>query len=167
MRPLRLHLERAARLLPNLLIFVVVAESRRLRFLPEVASLHQIHQVDECRRRHHQCLAFSAAAGESRCLQSLPEAVKRLRQVLPADECQRPHPQSLAFFAVVAAVVAVAQSEAARHPVLRLPGVASAAAQTSRWWTQVNHRHHRHHRHRSLAATSIGSPGWTSARVHV
>ena len=80
MRPLRLHLERAARRLPNLQIFVVVAESRCLRFLPEVASLlTPTRQVGECRRRHHQCLAFSAVAGESRSLQSLPEAVTRLR----------------------------------------------------------------------------------------
>ena len=106
-RPLRLHLERAARLLSNLQIFVVVGESRCPRSLLEVANrLRQIRPVDECRRRHHQCQAF---------------------------------------FVVVAAVVAVARrwSEAARHPVLRLPGVAGAAAQTSTWWTQVIHRHHR------------------------
>ena len=43
MRPLRLHLERAARLLSNLQIFVVVTESRCPRFLPDVANrLHQI-----------------------------------------------------------------------------------------------------------------------------
>ena len=165
MRPLRLHLERAARLLSNLqnqVPVVVVTVSRCPRSLLEVANrLRQIRPVDECRRRHRQCLAFSAVAGESRCLQSLPEAVNRLRQILPVGECQRRHLQRLASFA---AVVAVARSEAARHPVLRLPGVAGAAAQTLRWWTQVN-RHHR--RQRSLAATSIGSPGWTSARVHV
>ena len=133
MRPLRLHLERAARLLPNLqnqLTVVVVAENR--------------------------------------CPRSLLEVANRLRQTRQVDECQKQHLQCLAFFAVVAAVVAQseAQSEAARHPVLRqeLPGVVGAAAQTSRWWTQVNHRHRRH---RSLAATSIGSQGWTSARVHV
>ena len=160
MRPLRLHLARAARLLPNLQIFVVVTESRCPRFLLEVANrLRQIRPVDECRRRHHQRLAFSAVAGESRCLQSLPEAVNRLRQILPVGECQRRHLQSLAFFAVV-----VAAAEAARHPVLRLPGVVGAAAQTSRWWVQVNHSHRRH---RSSAATSIGSPGWTNARVHM
>ena len=113
MRPLRLHLERAARLLPNLQILVV--------------------------------------AGESRCPRSLLEVANRLRQTRQVDECQRRHLQSLAFFAVAVAVVAVAQSEAARRPVLRQPGVARAAAQTSRWLTQVNRRHHRHHR--SLAST--------------
>ena len=156
MRPLRLHLERAARLLSNLQIFVVVGESRCPRSLLEVANrLRQIRPVDECQRRHLQCQAFFAEAGESRCLQSLLEAANRLRQILQVEECQRRHLQSLAFFAVV---------EAARHPALRLPGVAGAAAQTLRWWMQFNH-HHR--RHRSSAATSIGSPGWTSARVHV
>ena len=135
MRPLRLHLERAARLLPNL--------------------QNQVSVV---------------VVAENRCPRSLLEVANRLRQTRQVDECQKQHLQRLAFFAVVAAVVAVtqseAQSEAARHPVLRqeLPGVAGAAAQTLRWWTQVN-RHHR--RHRSLAATSIGSPGWTSAQVHV
>ena len=70
MHPLHLHLERAARRLPNLQIFVVVAENRYPRSLLEVASLlHKIRPVGECRRRHHQCLAFSAVAGESRCLQ--------------------------------------------------------------------------------------------------
>ena len=156
MRPLRLHLERAARLLSNLQIFVVVIESRCLQSLLEVANrLRQILPVGECRRRHHQRLAFSAVAGESRCPRSLLEVANRLRQTRQVEECQRRHLQSLAFFAVV---------EAARHPVLRLPGVAGAAAQTLRWWPQVSHRHRRH---RSSAATSIGSPGWTSARVHV
>ena len=132
-RPLRLHLERAARLLPNLQTQVSVV-----------------------------------VAGKSRCPRSLLEVANRLRQTHQVDKCQKQHLQRLAFFAVVVAVVAVTQSEAARHPVLHqdLPSVAEAAAQTLRWWTQVNHRH-RHHRHRSLAATSIGSPGWTSARVHV
>ena len=133
MRPLRLHLERAARLLPNL--------------------QNQVSVV---------------VVAESRCLRSLLEVANRLHQIRPVDEYQKQHLQCLAFFAVVAAVVAVAHrwSEAARHPVLRqeLPGVAGAATQTLRWWMQVNHRHRRHS---SLAATSIGSPGWTSARVHV
>ena len=130
-RPLRLHLERAARLLPNL--------------------QNQVSVV---------------VVAESRCLRSLLEVANRLHQIRPVDECQKQHLQCLAFFAVVAAVVAVTQSEAARHPIHRqeLPGVAGAATQTLRWWMQVNHRHHRH---RSSAATSIGSPGWTSARVHV
>ena len=133
-RPLRLHLERAARLLLNL--------------------QNQVSVV---------------VVTESRCPRSLLEVANRLRQARHVDECQRRHLQSLAFFAVVVAVVAVAQrwSEAARHPVLHqlgLPDVPGAAAQTSIWLTQVNRRHRRH---RSLAATSIGSPGWTSARVHV
>ena len=127
MRPLRLHLERAARLLPNL--------------------QNQVSVV---------------VVAESRCPRSLLEVANRLHQIRPVDEYQKQHLQCLAFFAVVAAVVA--QSEATRHPVLRLPGVAGAASQTLRWWMQVSHRHRRH---RSLAATSIGSPGWTSARVHV
>ena len=155
-RPLRLHLERAARLLSNLQIFVVVSESRCPRSLLEVANrLRQIRPVDEYRRRHHQCQAFCVVVGGSRCLQSLLEVANRLRQILPVGECQRRHLQCLSSFAVV---------EAARHPVLRLPGVVGAAAQTLRWWMLVNHRHRRH---RSSAATSIGSPGWTSARVHV
>ena len=127
-RPLRLHLERAARLLSNLQIFVVVSESR--------------------------------------CPRSLLEVANRLRQIRPVDEYRRRHHQRQAFFVVVVAVVAVMRrwSEAARHRVLRLPGLAGAAAQTLRWWPQVSHRHRRH---RPSAATSIGSPGWTSARVHV
>ena len=61
MRPLRLHLERAARLLPKLQIFVVVAENRCPRSLLGVANrLHQIRPVDEYRKQHLQRLAFFA-----------------------------------------------------------------------------------------------------------
>ena len=63
-RPLRLHLERAARLLSNLqnqVSVVVAGESRCPRSLLEVANrLRQTRQVDECRRRHLQSLAFFA-----------------------------------------------------------------------------------------------------------
>ena len=130
-RPLRLHLERAAHLLPNL-----------------------------------QNQGSVVVVTESRCPRSLLEVANRLRQTRQVDECQKQHLQCQAFFVVVVAVVAVAHRwlEADRHPVRRLPGVVGAAVQTSRWWTQVIHRHHCH---RCLAATSIGSPGWISARVHV
>ncbi len=128
------------------------------RSLPEVAGLllptRQAGkcQAGECHRRHHQRPAFSAVADESRCLLSLPEAVSRLRQTLQAGqagECQagechrRPHqcPTFSAAAVAVAAVVAVAglavavvglAVAAVRHPALRLPGAAGAAAQTSR-----------------------------------
>ena len=137
------------------LAFSAVAdESRCPRSFLEVASrLRQTRQMGERRRRHHQCLAFSAVAGESRCRLSLPEAVSRLRQTLQAGECQAGecharHRQCPAFFAVVVAVAAVAHlavvavvaglavaavtAAAVRHPALRLPGAAGAAAQTSR-----------------------------------
>ena len=59
--PLHLHLEPAARLLPNLqnqVSVVVVAENRCPRSVAN--RLRRTRQVDECQRQHLQCLAFFA-----------------------------------------------------------------------------------------------------------